>query len=324
MSYSEDLEWLLRARCRGWRIEGLAEVLTGYRTSPAGLSADLSRMDAGWNRLVEQARQYAPELVARHFRRARAVHQRYLARRSLRLHEDAAAQGVHFMRQALRSDPSLLWRQPLRTWLTLFAVLVRRWRVQLEDGMAGAPEDVMTKPLVSVIIPVYQSAATVAESLQSVIDQTYAELEILLVDDGSTDQSMAICEQFDDARIRRIHQQNRGLAGARNTGIRHSRGAFLGFLDSDDLWLPTKVERHVAHLQSRPEVGVSFSRSGFIDEQSRPLGIYQMPKLQGITPAVVFCRNPIGNGSAVVIRREVFEAIRFQARSLWPAGRLLF
>jgi hypothetical protein len=171
----------------------------------------------------------------------------------------------------------------------------------------------MTQPLVSVIIPVYQSAATVAESLQSVIDQTYSHLEILVVDDGSMDQSISICEQFDDSRIRILHQQNRGLAGARNTGIRQAQGEFLGFLDSDDLWLPTKVERHVAHLQARPEVGVSFSRSGFIDESSKPIGIYQMPKLQDITPEIVFCRNPIGNGSAVVIRRDVFAAIRFEA-----------
>jgi glycosyltransferase involved in cell wall biosynthesis len=171
----------------------------------------------------------------------------------------------------------------------------------------------MTQPLVSVIIPVYQSAATVAESLQSVIDQTYSHLEILVVDDGSMDQSISICEQFDDSRIRILHQQNRGLAGARNTGIRQAHGEFLGFLDSDDLWLPTKVERHVAHLQARPEVGVSFSRSGFIDESSKPIGIYQMPKLQDITPEMVFCRNPIGKGSAVVIRRDVFAAIRFEA-----------
>lgn len=171
----------------------------------------------------------------------------------------------------------------------------------------------MTQPLVSVIIPVYQSAATVAESLQSVIDQTYSHLEILVVDDGSLDQSISICEQFDDSRIRILHQQNRGLAGARNTGIRQAQGELLGFLDSDDLWLPTKVERHVAHLQARPEVGVSFSRSGFIDENSRPIGIYQMPRLQDITPQIVFCRNPIGNGSAVVIRRDVFRAIRFEA-----------
>ncbi|AFY27557.1 glycosyltransferase [Cyanobium gracile] len=171
----------------------------------------------------------------------------------------------------------------------------------------------MAGPLVSVVIPVYNSAATVAESLRSVLEQTYPHLEILVVDDGSTDGAVAICETFEDPRLRILHQANRGLAGARNTGIRQARGAYIGFLDSDDLWLPEKVARHVAHLQARPEVGVSFSPSGFIDEHSRPLGIYQMPRLEGITPEILFCRNPIGNGSAVVIRREVFEAIRFRA-----------
>jgi len=163
------------------------------------------------------------------------------------------------------------------------------------------------------VMPLYNSAATVKESLESVLAQTYTNLEILIVDDGSTDEGVAICRRCSDPRLRIVHQQNRGLAGARNTGIRHACGTILGFLDSDDLWLPTKVERHVAHLQRRSAVGVSFSRSGFIDEASRPLGIYQMPRLEGITPEIVFCRNPIGNGSAVVIRREVFDAIRFEA-----------
>lgn len=168
-------------------------------------------------------------------------------------------------------------------------------------------------PLVTVVMPLYNSAATVRESLESVLAQTYPNLEILVVNDGSTDEGVAICQGYDNPRLRILHQRNRGLAGARNTGIRQARGEFLGFLDSDDLWLPTKVERHVAHLQSAPAVGVSFSRSSFIDEASRPIGIHQMPKLHDITPQVVFCRNPIGNGSAVVIRREVFEAIRFTA-----------
>ncbi len=168
-------------------------------------------------------------------------------------------------------------------------------------------------PLVSVVMPLYNSAATVKESLESVLSQTYPNLEVLVVNDGSTDDGVAICQGYEDPRVRVVHQQNRGLAGARNTGIRQAKGEFLGFLDSDDLWMPAKVERHVAHLQARPEVGVSFSRSGFIDEASRPIGIHQMQKLQGITPEIVFCRNPIGNGSAVVIRREVFDAIRFTA-----------
>ncbi len=167
-------------------------------------------------------------------------------------------------------------------------------------------------PTISVIVPVYNSAATVAESLESVVKQTYPDLEILVIDDGSTDNSIAICEQFSDPRIQIIHQQNRGLAGARNTGIRHAQGKYLAFLDSDDLWLPEKIELHLRHLEGSPEVGVSFCRSSFIDDQGQPLGIYQMPKLRGITPEYLFCRNPIGNGSAVVIRREVLDEIRFE------------
>ncbi|MTJ10462.1 glycosyltransferase family 2 protein [Anabaena sp. UHCC 0204] len=168
-------------------------------------------------------------------------------------------------------------------------------------------------PKISVIIPVYNSEKTVAETLESVLAQTYGDLEVIIVDDGSTDKSIEICRQFKDERIKIIHQQNRGLAGARNTGIRHAQGEFLGFVDSDDLWLPQKVEKHLQHLDNSPNVGVSFSRSRFIDEQGKPLGIYQMPKLTNITPEYLFCRNPIGNGSSVVIRRDVLTAIKFEA-----------
>ncbi|AFZ58640.1 glycosyltransferase family 2 protein [Anabaena cylindrica FACHB-243] len=168
-------------------------------------------------------------------------------------------------------------------------------------------------PKISVIIPVYNSEKTVAETLESVLAQTYGNLEIIIVDDGATDKSIEICRQFKDKRIKIIHQQNRGLAGARNTGIRHAKGEFLAFVDSDDLWLPEKLEKHLQHLQRSPQVGVSFSRSLFIDDQSKPLGIYQMPKLKNITPEYLFCRNPISNGSSVVIRRDVLTAIKFEA-----------
>lgn len=168
-------------------------------------------------------------------------------------------------------------------------------------------------PLVSVVIPVYNSAATVLESVRSVLEQTYTNLEILIVDDGSTDASLALCKSLGDPRVRIIRQANRGLAGARNTGIRQARGVILAFLDSDDLWLPHKIERHVEHLRSAPEVGVSYSRSAFIDVEGRPLGIYQTPPLHGITPELILCRNPISNGSCVVLRREVLDGIRFEA-----------
>ena len=166
---------------------------------------------------------------------------------------------------------------------------------------------------VSVIIPVYGVEKYIAATVQSVLEQTYKDFELLIVDDGSRDRSGEICQQFTaDPRVKVIRQENRGVCAARNTGIRHAEGAYLAFLDGDDLWLSEKLEKHVNHLESCPNLGLSFSRSAFIDEAGQSLGIYQMPKLRDITPDIILCRNPIGNGSAPVIRREAFAGIRFQ------------
>ncbi|KAM3097630.1 glycosyltransferase family 2 protein [Phormidesmis sp. 146-12] len=166
---------------------------------------------------------------------------------------------------------------------------------------------------VSVIMPVYNVENYVAETILSVLAQTYTNFEFLIVDDESPDRSVEICRQFQDPRIRIIHQKNRGLAGARNTGIRNAQGDYIALLDSDDLWLPEKLEKLVGHLARSPHVGVTFSRSAFIDESGKPLGTYQMPKLRGITAPYLMCRNPIGNGSAPLIRRQVFEEIKYAA-----------
>jgi glycosyltransferase involved in cell wall biosynthesis len=166
---------------------------------------------------------------------------------------------------------------------------------------------------VSVIIPTYGAEKFIAATLQSVLDQIYKNLEILIIDDTSPDKSVEVCQQFNDPRIKIIrHQNNRGLSGARNTGIRHAQGDYLAFLDADDLWHPEKIAKHVSHLEHSPNVGASFSYSAFIDENDKPLGIYQISKLNNITPEDLFCRTPIGNGSAAVFRREVFEEIKFQ------------
>ena len=166
---------------------------------------------------------------------------------------------------------------------------------------------------VSVILPVYRVEKYISAAIKSVLAQTYQNWELLIIDDGSPDRSVEVCQQFNDPRIKIIHQQNRGLAGARNTGIRHAQGDYLAFLDGDDIWQPQKLTEHVAHLESSPAVGVSFSRSAFIDETGNLLGTYLMPQLHEITPPCLLCENPIGNGSAAVIRREVFAAIKFQA-----------
>jgi len=169
------------------------------------------------------------------------------------------------------------------------------------------------KTSVSVVIPTYKAEKYIAKTIQSVLAQSYQDFEILIVDDGSPDQSVKICQQFIDPRIRIIHQSNRGLPGARNTGIRHAQGDYIALLDADDLWLPEKLEKHVEHLENSPSVGISFSCSAFITEEGNLTGLTQKPKkLKGITPSYILCRNPVGNGSAAVIRRQVLQDIQFQ------------
>ncbi len=167
----------------------------------------------------------------------------------------------------------------------------------------------MEEKKVSVILPIYGVEKYIAEAVRSVLAQTFSDFELLIIDDGSPDRSVEICQQFTDPRIRIIQQKNRGLSGARNTGIRHAQGEYLAFLDGDDLWAPEKLEKHVAHLDNAPKVGLSFSRSAFVDEAGQDLETYQMPQLTGITASYLLCCNPVGNGSAPVIRRQVFQAI---------------
>ncbi|ESA36802.1 glycosyl transferase family 2 [Leptolyngbya sp. Heron Island J] len=170
----------------------------------------------------------------------------------------------------------------------------------------------MEGQLVSVIIPIFKAEDFIAETLHSVLRQTYTNLEILLIDDGSPDQSIKVCRQFNDPRIKIIQQANRGLAGARNTGIRNATGEYIALIDADDLWTEDKIEKHVRHLESSPTLGISFSYSKLIDQNSKPTGLKQIPKrITGITPPYILSRNPIGNGSSPVFKRQVFQDIGF-------------
>lgn len=170
-------------------------------------------------------------------------------------------------------------------------------------------------PIVSVIMPVYNVEQYVADAICSVLDQSYQDFELLIIDDGGADASMDICHLFTDPRIRIISQQNRGLAGARNTGIRNAKGQYIAFIDSDDLWRPRKLATHVAHLEQQKAVGVSYAASRLIDENNASIGVTQSPKLFDIRAEDVFLRNPIGNGSAPVIRRETLNDIVFKNKT---------
>lgn len=165
--------------------------------------------------------------------------------------------------------------------------------------------------LVSVIIPVYKAEKYIAATVQSVLDQTYQNFEILIIDDGTPDRSIEICRQFNDPRIKISCYPNRGVAAARNHGVRAAQGEYIAFLDADDLWLPTKIAKHIAHLESSPEIGISYSYSTLIDATDKPLGLYQLPPIHNITPVNFLLRDPIGSGSNLIAKSAVLAAIKF-------------
>lgn len=166
-------------------------------------------------------------------------------------------------------------------------------------------------PYASIVVPAFNVSATLTETLDSLCAQTFNDFEIIVVDDGSTDGTAALARAYPDARVRVVRQANRGLAGARNTGIAEARGEIIGFCDSDDLWRAGKLAAHVAHLVDNPQVGLSYAGSEMISADSRPLGLSQSPRLKGITAAHIFRRNPIGNGSAPVFRRAALDSIAY-------------
>ena len=168
-------------------------------------------------------------------------------------------------------------------------------------------------PRVTIVVPAYNTARTLAATLSALLAQTFRDFEIVVVDDGSSDATAAIAKSFlSDPRVRLVQQLNRGLAGARNTGIAAGTGDLIGFCDADDLWEPTKLQAHVSHLDASPHVGVSYAGSSLIDDNGKLLKQAQRPRLTGIDATHILKRNPIGNGSAPVIRRAVFDAIAYR------------
>lgn len=132
----------------------------------------------------------------------------------------------------------------------------------------------MTDGLVSVIMPSWNTGRFIAESIQSVLGQTYGDLELIIVDDCSTDDTDEVVASFTDSRIRYIkNEENMGAALSRNRAMREARGEWIAFLDSDDLWEPEKLEKQIAFMKDNGYV-FSYHEYERVDEEGKPLHIY--------------------------------------------------
>ena len=169
----------------------------------------------------------------------------------------------------------------------------------------------MDKALVSVVIPALDAAANIRQTLNSVLAQTYQEIEVIVVDDGSSDATSAIVEEFvaQDARFQLIRQSNAGVGAARNTAIRKSHGKYIAPLDADDFWFPEKLEKQVACAEHYSnEKGLVYCWSTLIDKDGGLVSDCSHT-VEGRLRHALILRNVVGNGSAPLFRAAELEKV---------------
>lgn len=163
-------------------------------------------------------------------------------------------------------------------------------------------------PLISVIIPTYNRANFLHQAIESVLAQTYKNWELIIVDDGSTDNTSELVRKFTDKRIIYLYQENRGASAARNKGIQKAKGEYIAFLDSDDAWLSRKIEKQLDIFKiSRFNPGVVCAGVQYIDYNGTPQNQKKLPKYRGNIFKQLLRKNIAGIGSTMLVKRECFE-----------------
>ena len=161
---------------------------------------------------------------------------------------------------------------------------------------------------VSIVVPAFNGAATIRESIFSALNQTHPNIEVIVVDDGSKDLTSDVVASLmqSDARIHYLHQANRGVAAARNLGIAKAQGDFVATLDADDLWYPTKLARQLERFQSSgPETALVYTWCCWINQSSDIVGYAPPSRLEGSILSQICLGNVIISGSNALIRRDV-------------------
>jgi glycosyltransferase involved in cell wall biosynthesis len=165
--------------------------------------------------------------------------------------------------------------------------------------------------LVSVIIPAYNARATIDDTLNSVRSQTHRNLEIVVVDDGSTDDTAIVAQRHSavDVRVRIVRQDNAGVAAARNTGIAATSGRYVAPIDADDLWAPSKIERQLLAAAKHPgKVGLVYSWFAVIDQDNNVLRHEDVANAEGAVLRELLLDNLVGSGSSPLMLRSAIES----------------
>jgi glycosyltransferase involved in cell wall biosynthesis len=185
----------------------------------------------------------------------------------------------------------------------------------------------MTIPQVSVIIPTCNRPGSLPTAIRSVLDQSFSDFELIIIDDASDESVNDIVKACDDDRVRWIrNERRRGAAAARNTGIRKTGGEFVAFLDDDDEWYPEKLDRQVSVLlRSPPEIGAVYTGYNVVNRHEGKIRSQMLPVHKGDLSSQLLRGNCVGSTSCMMLRRKCFETVgmfdenlpAFQDYDLW-------
>ncbi|MGA1797129.1 MAG: glycosyltransferase [bacterium] len=169
----------------------------------------------------------------------------------------------------------------------------------------------LTMPSVSVIIPTYNRAWALKDAVESVLNQTYGDIEIIVVDDGSTDRTRECMEGFTDPRVRCLYKENGGAASALNLGIRQSTGTYIARLDSDDVFLPKKLEIQVRVMNENPNVGLVYTQAYDIDREGNILGLYLTNHTCPCDPLKVLRHFLFPPSQSIMFRKDCIDTVGY-------------
>ncbi len=166
-------------------------------------------------------------------------------------------------------------------------------------------------PTISIIIPAYNAATTILETIASVQQQTFSDFELIVINDGSTDRTLEVLQSIKDERLQIFSYENGGVSTARNRGISQASGEFIAFLDADDLWTPDKLELQLAALQQHLEAGVAYSWTYFVEEKEGSRFFYPCQPVfsEGNVYPKLLTGDFIYSGSNTLIRKQAIDSV---------------
>jgi glycosyltransferase involved in cell wall biosynthesis len=159
-------------------------------------------------------------------------------------------------------------------------------------------------PLISVIVPVYNGEKTIQETIESVLNQTFTDFELIVINDGSQDATLDVVSSIQDSRLKLFSYPNAGISTTRNRGVYHAVGEYISFIDADDLWTPDKLKAQFNALQANSQAAVAYSWTHYIDECSQPLNQGSYMTVNGDVYAKLLLIDFVASGSNPLIRRQ--------------------